>query len=504
MSLKRNLLANYAGQAYTAVIGIVMLPVYVRYMGAEAYGLVGFSAMLQAWLQILELGLTPTLSREISRFKAGNLDGRQVASMLRSTEWFLGAVGVVIALLFPITSGWIAQHWLNARSLDAGELRGCVICMGGIIASRGLVGLYRGGLSGMEYMGALNLAGSLLVTLRSVGVLLVMVFWSSRPIGFFAYQLVVSLLELVVMRTLFYRRFPMGFAAIRPDFRSMRTLLGMAASMTFLAGLWTIISQSDRLILSWTLDLSAYGFFTVAVTLAGGLNLLVAPMGQVLQPRFTILMSQGAQARLVELYRTFTQFTAAGAFAIAGVMGILAERLLHAWTGNGGISEHAAEVLALYALGNAVAALLALAFAIQFAHGKLRLHVLGNCAFALVWIPGIYWASQQAGAVGVGWVWLGGNLAYLVGWLPWVHRRIMTGLWWRWLVFDIATVLLAEAVVLAALSRIDISGLGRWGVFATCILAAVVVLFAGLLAGVRTRVILRDAIRSLLAAKFAR
>jgi hypothetical protein len=42
MSLKRNELANYIGQTYGGVIGIVMLPVYVRYMGAEAYGLMAF------------------------------------------------------------------------------------------------------------------------------------------------------------------------------------------------------------------------------------------------------------------------------------------------------------------------------------------------------------------------------------------------------------------------------------------------------------------------------
>lgn len=40
--LKKNIIANYASQLYSAGIGILILPLYIKYMGAEAYGLVGF------------------------------------------------------------------------------------------------------------------------------------------------------------------------------------------------------------------------------------------------------------------------------------------------------------------------------------------------------------------------------------------------------------------------------------------------------------------------------
>ena len=71
MSLKHNILSNYVSQIYVTVIGIVMVPLYLKYMGAEAYGLVGFFAMLQAWFQLLDMGLTPTMSRETARYRGG-------------------------------------------------------------------------------------------------------------------------------------------------------------------------------------------------------------------------------------------------------------------------------------------------------------------------------------------------------------------------------------------------------------------------------------------------
>jgi hypothetical protein len=38
MSLKRNIMANCIGQAYTIDIGIVITPLYLQYMRAEPYG----------------------------------------------------------------------------------------------------------------------------------------------------------------------------------------------------------------------------------------------------------------------------------------------------------------------------------------------------------------------------------------------------------------------------------------------------------------------------------
>jgi O-antigen/teichoic acid export membrane protein len=67
MPLKKNILANYASQIYVTLIGIFMVPLYIKYMGAEAYGLVGFFAMLQAWFNLLDMGLTPTTARETAR-----------------------------------------------------------------------------------------------------------------------------------------------------------------------------------------------------------------------------------------------------------------------------------------------------------------------------------------------------------------------------------------------------------------------------------------------------
>jgi O-antigen/teichoic acid export membrane protein len=56
-SLRMNVVANYIGQATRALIGLAFIPLYIKYLGIEAYGLIGMFAVLQTWLALLDAGM---------------------------------------------------------------------------------------------------------------------------------------------------------------------------------------------------------------------------------------------------------------------------------------------------------------------------------------------------------------------------------------------------------------------------------------------------------------
>ncbi|MBS1199036.1 MAG: polysaccharide biosynthesis protein, partial [Proteobacteria bacterium] len=39
--LRRNLIANYLGQGWAAIMGMAFVPLYIKYLGVESYGLIG-------------------------------------------------------------------------------------------------------------------------------------------------------------------------------------------------------------------------------------------------------------------------------------------------------------------------------------------------------------------------------------------------------------------------------------------------------------------------------
>lgn len=96
--LKRNLIANYLGQGWTALMGLVFVPLYIKYLGIESYGLIGLFAVLQAWLSLLDMGMTPTLSREMARFTGGAHNAQSIRDLLKSIEIISLAIAMLIAL----------------------------------------------------------------------------------------------------------------------------------------------------------------------------------------------------------------------------------------------------------------------------------------------------------------------------------------------------------------------------------------------------------------------
>ena len=140
MSLKKNILANYISQIYVTIIGIVIMPLYIKYMGAEAYGLVGFFAMLQAWFMLLDMGLTPTMARETARFRGGATDALTYRRLVRALEGIFVIVAILGGSIMFAASTYISHNWLKSGNLPIDEVQLAIELIALIIAIRWMGG----------------------------------------------------------------------------------------------------------------------------------------------------------------------------------------------------------------------------------------------------------------------------------------------------------------------------------------------------------------------------
>ena len=103
--VKKNFAANLAGSGWAALTGLACTPLYIKFLGMEAYGLIGFFLMLQGVVNILDLGLSPTMTREMARYSALPEKAGEARDFVRTLEvgyWGIGvAIGVTIYLLAP-------------------------------------------------------------------------------------------------------------------------------------------------------------------------------------------------------------------------------------------------------------------------------------------------------------------------------------------------------------------------------------------------------------------
>lgn len=449
MSLKRNIAANYISQFYVTLVGIVVLPVYIKYIGAEAYGLVGFFAMLQVWFNLLDMGLIPTMMRETARFRGGAIDALSYRRFVRALEGVFLAVALVGGAAIFAASSFIANNWLQVSKLPVAEVQTAVQLMAVSVAMRWMCGLYRGVISGSERLVWLGGFNSLIATLRFVGVLMVLIFIGVTPTVFFSYQFGIAVLELAGLLFYAYRLMPpilSNSKGLPWDWAPLKPVLKFSLTIAFTSSAWVLVTQTDKLVLSRLLPLGEFGYFTLAVLVASGVVVISGPISGAIMPRMARMEAEGNHAGLIRLYRQSTQLVAVIAAAASITAACCAEPMLWAWTGDRDLARQAAPILSLYAIGNGILAVAAFPYYLQYAKGDLRLHLIGNAGFVALLIPAIIWAAGKYGGVGAGYVWLGMNLISFVAWLPFVHRRFEPGLNMKWYGQDTLLIFFASAV----------------------------------------------------------
>ena len=446
MSVAKNSMANYAGQIYSILIGIVVTPLYMQYLGAEAYGLVGFFALMQAWMGLLDMGLSPTLGRQVA-YARGQKNGFVFfRKLLKSFELIFFVISVTIAIGVYIASDFIVIEWLNTESLEFFDVYYCIVLMGLMIGLRWFASLYRSGIKGMERQVVLNAFNVSIITFKFAGALLLLAFVSNDVRHFFEFQLVVAVVELFVLGMMFYRFLPETTAKLKLvnfDFCAVKSVAPFALSISYTSAIWILLTQTDKFVLSGILTLTEFGYFSLVALAAGAINKLSGPILQALMPRMTVLLSEGDVQGMLKIYRQSSQIVALICFSVALMIGLYAEILIFAWTGNYEAARWGSDVLMWFALGNGILAIGAFQYYLQSAFGNLRLHVIGSTISALIQVPLIYYAAVNYGALGVAWLWFAFRLFWFLWWTPIIHNRFIPGFHLSWLFKDLLPVVLS-------------------------------------------------------------
>src|SRR5246500_5984874 len=114
---KLDLAANFVGVGWSALVQIACVPVYLRFLGVEAYGLIGFYLMLQAILQVLDLGLSPTMNREMARYSVQPEKADEARDLVRTLEAGYWLIGLVLGVALLAAAPWIAAPWIKSAAL---------------------------------------------------------------------------------------------------------------------------------------------------------------------------------------------------------------------------------------------------------------------------------------------------------------------------------------------------------------------------------------------------
>jgi O-antigen/teichoic acid export membrane protein len=450
--LRRNVVVSYLGQGWAALMALAFLPFYARTLGMEAYGLVGVFSILQAWMALLDLGLTPTLNREMARLTAGVHTADSIRDLLRSLEIVYAGVACIMVLGLWVAAPFLGSQWLSSRTLPDELVTSAVRVMGLVLAARWLEQIYRGALQGIQDLLWLNAAQVVLSTFRWGGACLLLMKFPSIK-AFLAWQGVSSVISFVVLAWRTYRKLPpksrrtsWGLHALKP----VKTFAGGMFAGTLLS---LLLTNSDKIIISRLSSLDALGLYTLASSVVAGLLQFVLPMNTAVYPRLTEQVARGDTSQLKSTYLLSCEWLAAIVVPPALVLTFFADAVMIAWTGDNALADSVAPILSILALGTLCNGLMNLPYMLQLAHGWTGLAVRVNTVAVLVIVPVLLFAVPRFGGVGAASAWLLLNFAYLVIVAHLMHRRILPTIKWKW--YTNAVVLpLVAGVASASLLRV--------------------------------------------------
>lgn len=477
------MIANYLGQVWTAAMGLVFIPLYIRYLGIEAYGLVGLFSVMQVWLGLLDVGLTPALGREMARFIGGGHSAQSIRVLLRSVEVSAGGLMLLILSIGVIASNWVAHHWLQVRNIPINVIAQVLFIMVLVVALRFFEGIYRSSMVGLQKQVTLNVAGSVLATLRWAGAAYVVAWVSPTAQAFVVWQGASSLIAIGIYARLTYRLIPPGTAPAHFSWSAMRGLSRFASGMFITSILVLLLTQVDKLILSRLLQLSDYGYYILASTVAGGLYILISPISQAYYPRLCELVERQDEKAMTEAFHQGAQLNSVIGGSAAIIVSVFSDELLRLWVHDSVVAQAVAPLLSILALGNLLNSIWWMPYQAQLAHGWTSLSVRSNTIGVLIVIPAILLLTPNFGAIGAAWVWVGLNMGYI--WISayFLFQRIMPTEKWRWYIQDLLFPLLPATCLAITLSKVLHPGPNRWAqlgilLFASCLTILVSGLFA--------------------------
>jgi O-antigen/teichoic acid export membrane protein len=448
MQLGRNLLAGLAGSAWVAVVGLAATPFYLDLLGLEAYGMIGFFLTLQALISLLDVGLSPTMNREVAR---GLVEGSlpSTRSLLRSLSalYWLSAVAIGVAVLAG--SSWLAGHWLRSKSIPHHELENAVMLMGLAIAARWPAGLYFAAANGAQRIVSTSGLTAAHATLSALGAILLMELYSATLQVFFAWQIVVALAYTLSLRQVAWSSLH-GRQGAGVDMSQLLRVWRFSVGMGLIAVSSVVFTQLDKALLSRMLDLAGFGRYILASMVSGSIYLLAVPVFNAMYPRFSALVAAGNEERLGELYRLGTRFLAVVVFPFALVLAVFPDRLVALWTGNAALAVAVSPVVSLLVAGSALHAMMYFPYALQLASGLPRLSLQINLILIALMVPLTIVLTLLYAEIGAARAWLLLHVFYLLFGTWMTHRRLLRGLASRWLLVDIGLPLMLTAATACA------------------------------------------------------
>jgi O-antigen/teichoic acid export membrane protein len=353
-TLARNALLNFAGQAIPLLVGLISIPIFVRSIGTERFGLLSLAWVILGYFSIFDLGLGRSTTKFIAE-ALGKSEDHKIPQILWSAvimQTILGTIGgVVLVCITPV----LIEHILKIplHLMAEAKLMFQMLSLGIPIVL--VSASFSGSLEAKQRFGLLN-AVRIPSSITAYLLPLVGVYFGLRLPGFVILILIARTGTLLALIMLSIRVFP----SIKRGSKSLAylpRLFAFGGWLTVSNVISPILVYLDRFMIASLVSMAAVAYYTAPYEAVSRLVIFPVSLTMSLFPAFSTLKGRGSHEMIVKIFFRSLKYELLALGPVVLILILFAGKILQAWLGSDFAVESkiALQILALGVLVNSLA-----------------------------------------------------------------------------------------------------------------------------------------------------
>lgn len=283
--LARNTIYNIGGQISPLIVALVAIPLLIKGLGTERFGVLTLAWILVGYFSLFDLGLGRVLTKFLGE-KLVSADKDDIPSMVWTGIFMMAILGAIATLLVFILSPWLVYHLLKVPKALQNEAYHAFIVLGICIPLVTCTSAFRGILEAQQYFGIINIVRIINGLLSYLGPLLA---------SFITPNLVVLVSVLAIGRLIFFVVYLLLCFHTMPSLRHIVAIDKQTIVPMFRLGGWMTVSNVvgpflvyfDRFLIGAYISVVALTYYVTPYEIVTKLWLITSSLTAVLFPAFS-------------------------------------------------------------------------------------------------------------------------------------------------------------------------------------------------------------------------
>ncbi|EHS7464953.1 polysaccharide biosynthesis protein [Vibrio cholerae] len=404
----KNILANLTGKFWAIFANLAVVPIYLQFIDLNDYGLIALYTTIILTVNIADAGLSPSFARDMAR--ANHIS--EMGNALKTLELAYFMILMIISAIACLLSD-SAVNLLNFSDSYSSENNRLMFTIMVISACFQLCTVvYRAGFMGMEKHVKANVFTIIYSVLRlivPIGIFCI----TTDLVIFFAYQMFLSILYLVLIRLSFWQEVG-NRKEYNFDLSYLLEIKRFAGGLFVVSIISTITMQLDKFMISHFIGMESLSVYSISSSVALLLYSVCLPIVTTFYPRITKLCENNKHQEMRKIYTYLNILISFVSISLLLTLYYYSYQVIFLWTQDIKLAKETSKIIPIMSAGAFFLCMQLLPYHLGLANGYNKANVILGFVFIFLTPMVLYYSIPLYGVLAPAYNWLFVNLIYFL------------------------------------------------------------------------------------------